>query len=365
MCKSAAEGGARCQAHTRQNVTAQMSSYVTAVTPLNSAMTREVIADLEREGQNLPDPSREEVDGWIEGQMAQVRFESNLTESRRERILKHLREALGKVLPSGATFHAWKNVMAEAWSRSKRKATVFFAAGLITFSGGCGISPGDASPEPPAPTGTVQVVDGYPEYASASLPQPDVSADVEAKFGKADSLAAYNMGADLILKNQLEGEHLGTPINEVKASDLAEVRSHLSPDRQKDFDARVKDMGSDEEAYAAVVALTGVGVGQGDISVTDPGSGKAYKGGLRTDVKDPGFNRSIQSPKLTVDTDGRLKATFKSGGSLRVHANDKNYVVSISNTTSMWFAKDGGQWKIDGWSADWSQQSPAAVVDKH
>lgn len=363
MCKSVAEGGARCQAHTRQAVSTQMGSYATAMTSLNSEQAAITLRDLEAEGANLPDPSRDEVDAWLEQTITQVRFEPNLTESRRERIIRRLREALGKVTPSGATFHAWKNIMAEAWQRSRRKAAVFFTVGVITFSGGCGMGSGSVDPDPsPQSPGIVQV-DGYSEFTAGGVPQPSVSAEVKSQFGEQGALDAYNFGAKTILNNQLNGETLSKSREDVTADDIADVRAALTPVRQRDLDDRLSNISTDESAYADIAALKGVGASAGQLQVQDPTSGKTSAASLRSDVPSSSINRSVSKPQLSVDSDGRLKATFTSSGVLRATAGGDNYLVPISNKTSLWFQKSGDQWKIDGWTTDWTKNAGPSEID--
>lgn len=363
MCKSIANGGQRCQAHTRQAVSDQMVSYTTALTPLNSEQARAALRDLEVEGANLPDPEREEVDEWLERTITQVRYEPNLTESRRERIIRRLREALGRVLPSGATFHAWKSIMAEAWQRSRRKAAIFFTVGVITFSGGCGLGAGGSSPDD-APRGpSVVQVSSYEEFASDSLPAPKVAPEVARKFGEADAVDAYNMGARLILDHQMDGDTLGSPINTEVKGELAEVRKHLTPARQADLDDRVARASKDEDAYAAVAVLQAQGVDSGEIAVVDPNTGERVAGSLRKGVKTPVVGRSISNPRLSVDPDGRLKATFTSQSTLRVTGGDANYLAPLKNETTLWFTKSGDKWLIDGWNADWSNNPGPTRLD--
>ena len=255
--------------------------------------------------------------------------------------------------------------MAEAWNRSRRKVAVFFIAGVLTFSGGCGFA-GNANnnPENPTPTSTSQGVEGHPEFGSTSLPQPAVSEEVATRFGEKDALVAYNMGAQFILDHQMDGNMISTDVADVDPSDLASTRKMLTPDRQKDWDARFAAATTDKDAWAAIAGLDGVGLARGDIAITDPITSKQFTGTFRTDVS-PSFNRKISSPQLTIAPDGRLKATFASNCTFRVKANNANYLVPISNKTTLWFKKAGNTWKIDGWYASWPKHdADTAVRDK-
>lgn len=139
MCQSQAEGGVRCNHHLTSAAGAALTTYVVASTGAAAADVKAVAARLEREGEHLPAPSRGEVDDFIHQQMFRARHDDTLTEKRRESVLARLGAALGKVLPSGAKFYAWKNMMVETAVRMRRKvvaATV--VAGLAVSLAACG-----------------------------------------------------------------------------------------------------------------------------------------------------------------------------------------------------------------------------------
>ena len=357
MCKSIANGGQRCQAHTRQAVSDQMVSYTTALTPLNSEQTRAALRDLEIEGANLPDPEREEVDEWLERTITQVRYEPNLTEPRRERIIRRLREALGRVLPSGATFHAWKSIMAEAWQRSRRKAAIFFTVGVITFSGGCGLGAGGASPDD-APRGpsVVQVQDGYEQYAKDSVAAIEVPGDVASKFGAEDAQKAYDVAANTFLKAQVSDARVRISRADATTADFKDVRASLTAERRKDFDKALSCADTDADCYATVASIAYYGA-EDNITAKDG----AVK--VRSDVPHAVVSKKVSKPTMRVSDDGRLEIRMTNTGTMRMKAAADNTLIPYENNSTVWMKKVDGQWKIDGWQTDWSKDA-VATSDK-
>lgn len=139
MCQSRAEGGVRCNHHLSTAASAAMVTYVVSATGAAPAEAKAVAARLEREGEHLPAPAREEVDAFLTESMFRARHDETLTPKRRESVLARLGAALGKVLPSGAKFHAWKNMMVETAVRMRRKVVaVTVAAGLAVSLAACG-----------------------------------------------------------------------------------------------------------------------------------------------------------------------------------------------------------------------------------
>lgn len=150
MCKSSAEGGQRCQGHLSASTTAAMTTYVVHTTGLDRPTVDATMADLRAEFADAPAPDRAEVDQFLEQQAFRVRHEPDLTEKRRDSIMSRLRAGIGRLLPDGPTYAAWKNVLASAahraWKRARKPviavgvgaAAVGFVAGATTFMGGMG-----------------------------------------------------------------------------------------------------------------------------------------------------------------------------------------------------------------------------------
>lgn len=137
MCQSIAEGGKRCQGHLKARTSAAMATYVVHKTGLPRAEVGPVITALRREFADAPAPTRAEVDEFLEKQAAEVEHERELSDDRRDSIVDRLRAGIGQVLPDGATFAAWKNLMDRAWDRVKGpvKAVLVGAAAVGLLAG--------------------------------------------------------------------------------------------------------------------------------------------------------------------------------------------------------------------------------------
>lgn len=139
MCQSQADGGVRCNHHLTSAAGAALVTYVVTSTGATAPEAKAVVERLEREGEGLPAPSRSEVDAFIDESMYRARHDDSLAPKRRESILRRLGAALGKVLPTGAQFHAWKNMMVETAVRMRRKAVAAtVVAGLAVSLAACG-----------------------------------------------------------------------------------------------------------------------------------------------------------------------------------------------------------------------------------
>lgn len=145
MCKSSAEGGQRCQGHLRSGVTAAMTTYVVDATGLDRASAVTVIEDLRAEFADAPAPDRAEVDEFLERQAFRIRHEQALSEKRRNSLLGRIRAGIGRLLPDGPTFAAWKHSLAAAWQRAREPLKVAGAvAGVFIASVGLGTAMGAA-----------------------------------------------------------------------------------------------------------------------------------------------------------------------------------------------------------------------------
>lgn len=347
MCKSKSEGGQRCAAHLRASVTQSVTTYATATTTLSRAKVLDVAADLEREGDTLPDPSREEVDQWLEQTIQQVEHEPDLNETRRSRILTHLKAAIGRVLPSGATFHMWKNLFAEAWQRSRRASTIFFAAGIITVTGGCGIGQTSAEPNPPIPSVAAEVADD-------AIPAPFIPYEVKKQYGEADALAAYQMGAQFIIDFQTDDRFLHLSTDTATVDKFADAQQYLTKVRQKDFAHHLECDDTNSDCYENAAALIFYGVnGQSGMHLKNPDTGKLDPATVRTDVRSVDGKR-IKSANMFAD-EKRLAVEIKSISTMRVETKTgQQGSFPINGDTTLWFKKVDGEWKIDGWSGKMS-----------
>ena len=205
MCKSKAQGGQRCAYHIEQGASTALVSLVSVVDGTKTKYAREEFDARKEQGVNMPAPTRGEVDAFLADQVEQVEKADFLTPPRKRSILNRLREAIGKVKPDGATFHAWRTIMRDAWSKARRKATAGFLAGVMTFSvGACG-QPADSSnyEKPESPGISAPVTPGAPSATAApdtidpyegGFQFPDgrpVSKDADSVFGAEKVDAGY------------------------------------------------------------------------------------------------------------------------------------------------------------------------------
>jgi hypothetical protein len=197
-----------------------------------------------------------------------------------------------------------------------------------------------------------------PPTLAPRIDDPVTSDEVIERFP--DANAAYTIGARLIAENQI-GADLPVPIAEVNSLDLSPTRDALTAARQKDWDRNLASL-DDEDAYASIAVLHGLGVdSDDDLQFEDEASGEALSGGLRADGP-PAIEQMITDPRLSVD-EGRLRADFTSSATLRATADGKNYLIPISNKTTLWFKAVNGKWKIDGWNAEWDDLDVAELDD--
>jgi hypothetical protein len=356
MCKSKIEGGKRCSFHLTQGVVTGMVAYAVSLTGLSRKDTREAFEDLRAEGAHLPAPSRGEVDSYLTAEAFRVQYEPTLSEPRRTSILGRLRAAIGNVTPDGATFHAWKNVVGEAWARTRRRAAmVFLVSGLAFGAGGCATAPSQAST--PAPTGTVATAPASPGVSSGGAAQgqalvrpstPVIAAPVSvskaatAKFGAAGVAAGYKAITDFAATNAVNPKAINVPVAEVSAADLQAPKKMMTADAAKSWDQNAATPQA-EASYAI----------------------NANGASMRTDVPQPAV--SISNAQIDVAPNGALYVKFDLKQDLRLNGGPGGAFTkaNLNRTMEYWLLPGTGKtnpWLIDGWQAKFNATAPVADV---
>ena len=354
MCKPTTEGGKRCAYHLQDGAGAALTTYTASVTGLGGAETREVMADLVAEFADAPAPSREVVDEFLEQQVFRARHEPDLTEKRRESIVRRLRNAIGRVTPDGATFKAWKNIVAEAWTRVRRKAVAAFLVGAMAFSvGACGTTSNEGT-DP----GRIEVVAAAPQHvtdaetpAASGLAWPahkvTYKADAVQRYGRKEAEA----GADLtleVIKEFSFGDRTVAPTG--NAAYRAEYQAwllgaakHMDTGAAKDWTTKVntfmggKNQTDTNPAHSSVFSLSSYGLMGPDNVPTD-----------RPSIEDQSIDKCV----VTTATDGRLKVEVTSSAHFNWVNNGEAGQTTGTRNQEFLLTQVGGQWKIDGWHGD-------------
>jgi hypothetical protein len=359
MCQSKAAGGRRCAYHLEQGVCAGMVTYVVSVTGLDRCETSEAYKALEKEGSNLPDPTRDEVDDFLNREAFRIRHEPNLSEQRRENIVNRLLASVGRITPSGATFHAWKNLVAESWARVRRRAAAAFVLGAMTFSvGGCGNAPAEPQAQPQAqivaaaPTAPGPASSYDTTYKTA---KPTYSADAVTVFGKADVVAGTSAAVNFTQKHAFDDASVTTKAGENINKYGYSLAKDMSPETGRMWKASVDEFVQDVEAgtfgespgSANVLSLTFYASMSGKNHDMDGNSVMANPEGPVI------VNKEITSITTGATNDGRLSVEINSAADMRLLVEGKPKLSPMTRTATYYMAKSGGDWKIDAWSGIW------------
>jgi hypothetical protein len=356
MCQSKAEGGRRCAFHLQQGVTSGMTTYVASVTGLSPKEANAAYEALEREGVNKPDPTREEVDEFLEKQVFRVRHEPDLTEKRRESIAARLKAAIGRITPNGATFHAWKNLVAESFSRVRRRAATAFLVGALTMSvGACGnTGTADATPDRAEHVAAAPATPG-PQYDTTyNDVKPSISQDAVTRYGSAEVNAATDEAVTVSEEFGFNSDFLTAEAPEGKDGLLA-AADHMTPDAARDW---VKNVNAYANAAPEDRAASSGNVWS--LALYDPYTNAAM-GGKSVSMTTDGpaaINQRIKSVRTSLDGDGRLVVSVKSSADLRINLDQQPNLFHIDRDMTYYMAKTGDGWKIDGWSGSLSPGTP-------
>lgn len=355
MCKSIKDGGSRCAYHLCESANAALVTYVATTTGLGGAATRTAVADLTAEFADAPDPTRAQVDDFLEQQAFRVRHEPGLTEKRRESIIRRLQAAIGHVTPSGAVFKAWKNLVAEAWTRVRRTATAAFVVGAITFSlGACGTTGND---QPVDPIRAEHVASANVDPTAAASPTAEASPwkvkDVQIQqravdlYGQDMAEKGADMAETLARDYGFNENSVKYPSGEGVAASrkwMLEARKDMTPSAAADWTKTVdsyfagKEFSSENPAWGNIMSYTSYGL---------------YSKGMYPAEGTPiSENPTIKSLEVDVAADGRLWVTMKSSITYNF-VNEGEAMQSVATREQeLWLTRSGDQWKIDGWKGN-------------
>lgn len=235
MCQAKVDGGRRCQAHLRADATAAMITAAVATTGLSRSEAQDAFHALRAEGATQPNPTRDEVDTFLERAAFAAEHNPDLTPTRRATVVARLRAAIGRLLPDGATFHAWKNLIAESYARVRRTAAAAFTAGVLTFSvGACGTTPDTSGPDDaPSPTASAPVTPGEtPTDASGldpaegwTVPTAALSRSAINEFGRNRLAVAEEQIVEFIKANAFDPALAGESEQPLEAFAIRETMS--------------------------------------------------------------------------------------------------------------------------------------------
>ncbi|WP_164701487.1 hypothetical protein [Modestobacter sp. KNN46-3] len=329
-----------------------MTTLAIALTGLPRQEAEAAIVDLRREGLNRPAPTRGEVDAWLSEQMWRSQHEPTLTPSKRATVLNRLRGALHRVLPDGPTFHAWRNLAAECFARTRRKvAAVLLAAPLMMGLGACGSSAHQDAHA--APSGTVATAPATPSNTQQSS-QPVVGpavydADAVATFGQQRAEQGYREATEVAITYALQPGLLAN--TQPTPADLDGITAHMTPSAAADYRAKVHAaLAGDDTARQAVQVSTLYGVeGQGYRMAT---SGPAVT------------DQQVSTSTVTVDRSSdaeRLRVSLEHSATLHGSQSDTpataraiqdvTYLLAPSSTSP-------SGWAIDGWTGTYRVLDP-------
>jgi hypothetical protein len=341
-----------------------MVAYAVSLTGLSRKDTREAFEDLRAEGAHLPAPSRTEVDTYLTAEAFRVQHEPTLSEPRRTSILGRLRAAIGNVTPDGATFHAWKNVVGEAWARTRRRAAmVFLVSGLAFGVGGCATAPSQASK--PAPTGTVATAPVSPGASTGGVTQSagqvvaskpiidapvSISKQASTKFGAAGVTQGYAAITEFAANNAVNPKVISLQYDKVTPADLAGPKSMMTPAAAASWDSNMGNLQSEQ----VMANLSGV------LPYGHTGNGNSP----RTDVPQPAVR--ISNGAVDVAKNGAMHVSFDIHQDVRGNvAGGKFQKYNLNRTMEFWLVPGTAKakpWLIDGWQASYNSTMPVADV---
>jgi hypothetical protein len=352
MCKSKADGGVRCAYHLKGDITGSVITYAATVTGLTRKQANEAFNDLKSEGQNHPAPADAEVDQFLERTAFNVSQDPNLSDARRETLMNRLRAALGRALHlDGATFYAWKNVIAEAWARSRRKVAFSFATGLMVFGvAACGDAPKDHNPAPKPSVVASAPASGVPSASpspSVSIAPAEFSGEAVTAFGQDKVQAGYKEMAAFTSQQSFERKLLQSK-PAYTADDFAAIRAQMTDRMRSDWDPTVAQaIAGDKQAKNTVRAVAYYDLTGGGYELATSGP--------------PVVNESITSPTVSVDTNAngvkRLVVSFTHHGELRYTNNGTPVRIAFDKTATYRLvpapAGSAHVWLIDGVQANY------------
>lgn len=339
MCKSKSEGGKRCSFHLSQAVRGGVIAYAAALTGRSRAETDEAFNDLLAEGANAPAPTQAETNAFLEAEAFRVQHEPTLSDSKRMSIRGRLLAAVDKVLPDGATFHAWKNVVAESWARSRRRAAGVFLISTVAFGvGGCATAPSQAAPAAPSASATTVATAPAVTTTVASIGKVTYDKAAVAKFGQRDVEAAGKFSTEFVAKYGANDNLVRQPPGEVTAADFKTLKADMTPEAWTSLvESSAKLDTNDGRANTYGIALVGLDAGGYTVRRDVPGV---------SDVKVTKGKVGVQDGQMTVVQDHSVTLRFKG-------PDGKNYRMTSEKQVTFWLVKGTAKdrpFLIDGWS---------------
>jgi hypothetical protein len=175
MCRAKSGNGRRCARHTQSKADGAVVSLTAALAGhVRHERVREVMRDLEQQAADAPAPSRTDVDDWLSQQIDTATHLDTISDSRRLSIIDRLRAAIGRILPDGATFHAWRNAVNTFIGRNKIRFAAVTAAGALTLGAlaGCGSSTDNVPSANNGPAGTRPAATAPATTTTTTAPAP-------------------------------------------------------------------------------------------------------------------------------------------------------------------------------------------------
>lgn len=320
---------------------------------------------------DIDPPTREEVDTFLVRQIVRAQREPNMTEPRREKIIRRLKEGLGKVMPTPAQFRAWTALMGEKWNGAKKKVATLVAVSALSFSlGACGNGGTSASDVEPTAGAThtsatresEEKSDAAVEFEAKYLSANDrskwdigpvkVTASAKAKFSaaeiKAVEAASDDMYFDLYGSDSWHRTYLSE--GDAKAAVKASTKAYLTRYMQKRWASLVEEYYSKPERRSAnsgwgeVVALSNLDLVPKSY-LPDGGTPFAVAG----KITEREINiRDAQYPRMSMVSEQQLNTQSVDDKTGKVEASTYKVVRTIEFTYEM----KAGKPRLRGWEVN-------------
>lgn len=228
MCQAKSLGGKRCAIHHHGTQAAIQTTVVK--TGVDTPIVKEVFSNLNKEGKNLPEPSRLDYEAYLEKERFLTEIDSTIPERDKRMILKKLEKAKEENTPSGGTFHAWKNLFSTTMQKFGKKtrlviagftvaAVAFGAAGcapttqasVITNGTSISIIAGEQVTDALGTYSRLTVDPNSPEFSKTAIGKTYMDEIYAAGYTDADFSAAQKSAVTFALTEMIDSKGLDTP----------------------------------------------------------------------------------------------------------------------------------------------------------
>lgn len=366
MCQAKSKGGKRCAIHMYGS--RAVLNTVVKTTRQDPEQVTEAFKDLRKESKGLPSPTPQMVEEFAMQQKIAAQWSTELSDHDSKIIQRQWSNALEtKERPDGATFHAWRETLAEVGRRSKSKLAAIGVSSALAFTmAACSSGGGDL----PAPGPSTNV----PEPAPTSISIIDYSQNeklgIEANGAEAtDKWGAYNQA-------QLEEDSpilAGTPeayeptaTQKYSAEELQEgqkATSRFLVSQLLDNKATLDNTDANRQSYISETQSFVSSDWSGDFTAAVNERSSAVTDTMADHVIAQGYSPSyVPGEARYAMRDMQLNRAYGGDGNSVVyeynvvydrewHKGEEKISGRASGTYSLSIAKDAsGEWKLTGWA---------------